>query len=119
MTAVALMLLIVTMGCKKDVPVTGVALNEDNITVSVGAMATLTATVLPNDATNQAVSWASSDDAIATVVDGKVTANAVGTTTITVTTDEGKHTAICTVTVTPTEPEGQEEVGACLLWKSY
>jgi len=87
-------------GCKKDIPVTGVALNEDNITVSVGKTAKLTATVRPSDATNQGVSWTSSNQDIATVFDGVITAKEEGTVTITVITDEGKHPATCTVTVT-------------------
>jgi roadblock/LC7 domain-containing protein len=61
---------------------------------------TLTATVLPTDAGNQAVIWESSDSAIATVDNGVVTAVAPGTATITVTTDDGNFPAKCAITVT-------------------
>lgn len=61
----------------------------------------LTAVVYPTNATNNKVTWTSSNDAIATVDDkGLVTANAVGTATITATTEDGGHTDTCVVTVT-------------------
>ena len=99
----AILLIVVTMGCKKDTNVTGVTLDQTNIILSVGETATLTATVTPNDASNKAVSWASSNTTVATVADGVVTAKEAGTAIITVTTAEGGYTAECTVTVTPKE----------------
>lgn len=65
----------------------------------------MTATVTPADAEDKSVRFSSSDTAFATVtpVQGKVTAVAAGTSTITVTTVNGK-TATCEVTVT--EPGG-------------
>src|SRR5262249_27095642 len=61
----------------------------------------LTATVAPANATNQNVSWSSANASIATVnASGLVTAVAPGSTTITVTTQDGAKTATCTVTVT-------------------
>jgi len=99
----AILLIVVTMGCKKDTNVTGVTLDQTNIILSIGETATLTATVAPNDASNKAVSWASSNTTVATVDNGIVTAKETGTATITVTTAEGGYTAECTVTVTPKE----------------
>ena len=81
------------------VPVTGVTLDKTSLSLTVGGEATLTATVAPENATNKTVTWASSDEAVATVENGKVTAMAVGTATITVTTEDGGKTASCTVTV--------------------
>ena len=82
------------------VPVSGVSLNKDSLALGVGDTETLTATVAPANATNQNVTWASSDTSVATVDSaGKVTAVAPGTATITVTTQDGNHTAACTVTV--------------------
>jgi uncharacterized protein YjdB len=62
----------------------------------------LTATVLPDNATNKSVIWESSDNGIATVdATGLVTAIASGTAIVTVTTVDGGFTAQCTVTVAP------------------
>ncbi|ASV96565.1 Ig domain-containing protein [Enterococcus faecium] len=79
----------------------GVTLNKTTTTLAVGASETLSATVLPADATDKSVKYSSSDEAIATVtpVQGKITGIAAGTATITATTANGK-TAVCEVTVT-------------------
>ena len=87
------------------VPVSGVTLNKDSLSLGVGDSETLTATVAPANATNQNVTWASSAPSVATVdAAGKVTAVGAGTATITVTTQDGNHTATCTVTVRPDVP---------------
>ncbi len=68
---------------------------------SVGETTKLTATVLPDNATNKNVTWVSSKPSVASVSDdGTVTANSAGTATITVKTVEGKKTASCMVKVT-------------------
>ncbi|MDO5115531.1 MAG: Ig-like domain-containing protein [Synergistaceae bacterium] len=88
-----------------DVYVTSVALSESSLTLDAGGTRLLTATVQPDNATNQAVSWSSSNESVAAVNEsGLVTAVAAGTATITVTTVDGGKTASCTVTVngTPT-----------------
>lgn len=97
------------------VEVTGVTLDKTAATVNAGTPVTLTATVAPENATNKAVTWASSDEKIATVDEnGKVTAVKPGTATITATAG-GDKTAECEVTV----PDGyylfgkfNEEFGA-------
>jgi hypothetical protein len=82
------------------VTVTGVTLNKTTLTLEVGDSEDLTAAVAPQNATIQAVAWSSSNEAVATVGnDGKVTAVAAGSTTITVTTADGGKTATCEVTV--------------------
>lgn len=79
--------------------VNSVTLNKSELALYTGGSATLTATVQPEDATNKAVNWSSSDEAVATVdANGEVTAVSAGTATITATAD-GKS-ATCTVTVT-------------------
>ncbi|GEM_PF-996594 len=83
----------------EPVSVTGVSLDKSETTLQVGASETLTATVKPAEATNKKVTWSSSDEAIATVVDGVVTAVGAGTATITVTTEDGAKTADCAVSV--------------------
>ncbi len=102
-----LMAVLVMVGfasCKPNGPttvaVTSVTVNPTSIELKVGATSKLTATVTPNDATNQKVTWTSSNVSVATVdASGTVTAVAEGTATITVTTEDGKKTATCQVTV--------------------
>jgi uncharacterized repeat protein (TIGR02543 family) len=69
--------------------------------LTTGQTRQLTATVVPSNATNQSVSWKSSNTSVATVnsSSGLVTAQSAGTATITVTTTDGNKTAICSVTV--------------------
>ena len=80
------------------VPVTGIALNKTELTIEVGKTATLTATVIPADATDKTITWTSSDVAIATVSEGKITALKGGIATITA--DCNGTKAECKVTVT-------------------
>ena len=83
-----------------SVPVTGVKLNTETLELFTGNTATLTATVQPDDATNKDVTWASSNSAVATVdATGNVKAVGAGTANITVTTQDGRFTATCTITV--------------------
>ena len=83
-----------------SVPVTGVELAPKTLTLAVGGEATLSATVLPENATDKAVSFSSSNTAVATVDGGgKLKALAAGTATVTVTTKDGAKTATCEVTV--------------------
>lgn len=82
------------------VTVTGVTLNKTNLSLVEGGTETLSATVTPSNATNKNVTWSSSDTSIAKVdSNGKITAVAAGTATITVTTADGNKKATCTVTV--------------------
>ena len=84
---------------KVPVPVTGVKLDKEALTLKIGGNETLTVTVLPNNAENKDVTWKSDNEGIATVANGVVTAVAPGTATITVTTVDGGFTASCVVTV--------------------
>lgn len=81
------------------VHVTGVSLNKNSTSLTVGGSETLTATVSPNNATNKDVTWSSSNTNVATVSNGTISAKATGSSTITVTTVDGSYTATCTVTV--------------------
>ncbi|MBO4361324.1 MAG: Ig-like domain-containing protein [Paludibacteraceae bacterium] len=90
------------------VAVTGVTLDQSAVTLKAGRSTTLVATVAPDDANNQNVTWSSSNEAIATVANGEVTAVAIGNATITVTTEDGNFTATCAVTVTdPNARDGE------------
>ena len=90
----------------QDVPVTGVALNKDELLFTeAGASETLIADITPDNATNKNVTWSSDRPEVATVDEnGKVTAVANGTATITVTTEDGNKTDSCVVTVEIPEP---------------
>jgi len=79
--------------------VSGVTLNQTTATLIVDETLTLTATILPDNATNKAITWSSSNNDVATVLDGVVTAVSVGSATITVTTADGNKTATCTLIV--------------------
>ena len=81
------------------VPVESVILDKASVELKVGKTVQLAATVLPENATNKAVIWSTSDASVATVENGLVTAVAKGTATITVTTLDGSKTAACEVTV--------------------
>lgn len=76
-----------------------ITLDKDTLSLTVGDDATLAATVVP---TGTAVTWTSSDDEIATVENGVVTAVAEGTATITakITVESTDYTDTCSVTVT-------------------
>ncbi|WP_395022717.1 Ig-like domain-containing protein [Robinsoniella sp. RHS] len=80
--------------------VTGVRLTPEEVTLVEETTATLTAAVIPSNATNKNVTWSSSDEEVATVVNGVVNALKPGNATITVTTADGNKTAQCAVTVT-------------------
>ncbi len=88
-----------TISAPTTIPVTGVSLDQNALTLTEGDTVQLTATVEPANATNKGVTWKSSDDEIAKVDNGVVTAVAPGTATITVTTEDGSKTATCAVTV--------------------
>ena len=82
-------------------PVTDVTLSQDKADLTkVGETLQLTATVKPSYADNKTITWKSSDEKVATVdKDGKVTAVANGTATITATSADGKHSATAAITV--------------------
>lgn len=84
-----------------DIKVTGVTLDNDKLNLKIGYNSTLTATVAPLDAANKNISWSSSNESVATVEDGVVTAVSAGNAEITVTTEDGNYTATCDVTVAP------------------
>jgi hypothetical protein len=94
------------------IPVTGVSLDETAAEMEIGDFLQLTATVSPEDATNQDVSWRSDDDEIATVSEtGRITAIAEGTANIIVITDDGEFKDTCRVTVIPTNVGIEAPVG--------
>ena len=79
----------------------GITLGEATLSLRYKGTAKLNVIFNPADATNKKITWASSDPTVVAVdANGKVTAVSNGTATITATSEEGGHTAACTVTVT-------------------
>ena len=87
-----------------DVPATGVTLDKTTLSLTEGESATLTATVEPENATDKAIVWTSSDNAVATVENGVVTAVKAGTSTITAACGSAKAECTVTVTAAPASP---------------
>ncbi|MDR0863616.1 MAG: Ig-like domain-containing protein [Candidatus Symbiothrix sp.] len=90
------------------VPVTGVTVSPTSKAFTTLTTQQLTATVAPTTATNKAVTWESSNTAVATVsASGLVTAIGNGSATITVTTTDGGHEDHSSITVVNVEVSGQ------------
>lgn len=115
----------VTVTAPPTVSVTSVTLDKTILTLDVGGSDTLTATVKPDNATNKAVTWSTSNKNVATVNNGVVTAVGAGTATITAAASDGSgKTATCEVTVNgpvlppqpsdpaPSQPEGSGSTGS-------
>ena len=95
-----------------SIPVQGVEMNRDNLTLYLDETGTLRATVKPTHATNQKLYWHSDNTSVA-IVDGKgkVTPKSVGKALITVTTEDGAYTASCVVTVRKRPSTGSGDLG--------
>ncbi len=83
------------------IPVSKLKLSAATLKLTVGASSALTASIEPANATNKALTWTSSNAAIATVdKDGNIKAIKAGSATIKAVTADGKKSASCKVTVT-------------------
>lgn len=82
---------------QQTVAVTSVTVSPATLSLTEGESGTLTATIAPENATDKTVTWSSSDNAVATVENGEVTAVGHGTAVITAT--AGGVSGSCTVTV--------------------
>ena len=84
------------------IPVESIVLDKNAITIKTSETITLSATIMPENATIHDVVWSTSDESVATVDAGFVTALGVGKATITATTTDGTNlSASCEVTVEP------------------
>ena len=93
------------------VNVAGVSLNKTDISLEIGAIFNLSATVVPSNAAERSVSWSSSNTSIATVdASGIVTGIKAGSAIITVMSTDGGYIATCGVTINSSKPVTPEAV---------
>ena len=122
----AAVLLLAMTGCKSDpavepepqkpevIPVESITLDNDEALMWPEVVVhTMTATVLPENATNKAVTWKSSDTSIATVNGGEVVAHEEGEVTITAT--AGDKSATCHIIVASDKPK-LVDMGLSVKW---
>ena len=87
--------------------VTGVTIEPSEAELTVGSSTKLTATVLPENASNKNVVYSVDDESILSVdQDGNVTGLSAGTATVTVTTEDGGFSASAEITVIPVRVTG-------------
>ena len=97
---------------EKDIDVSGVKVSKSSLTLKEGSSETITASVTPKNATNQTITWSSSNNDIATVENGKITAIKEGTATIKATSANGKFKEVkVTVKKKEEEPKDTYTVG--------
>lgn len=82
------------------VPVSGITLDYDTVTVDVGDTYRLTGTIAPDTATNKNIEWTTTDATVATVnASGLITARGSGFATIMARTEDGGYVDTCKVIV--------------------
>lgn len=89
-----------------NIPVTGISLSTNSLTVERAKTEVITANIAPVDATQTSVTWSSSDETVATVSNGVVRGVSRGEAVITATTRDGGYTATCNVNVWSTDTDG-------------
>ena len=100
--------------------VTDIKLNKTELSLVFGESFTLKAYLIPANASNQMVTWSSSDPETVSVSDGVVYAHAVGTATISVTSLDGGKTASCQITVKSEVPVPEKvDLGLSVKWASF
>lgn len=101
---------VLNLSGQESVPVTSITLDKESCNLNVGEKTTIKESVLPQGATNCAVTWSSSDEKIVIVdQEGNITAVAEGTVKITATAKDGSGVnATCDVTVVKKEESTQD-----------
>ena len=91
------------------ISVTGISLNKSNVTLQEGKQITLSATVMPSNATNRRLIWSSSNSAVASVdSSGRVTAKKFGSARVTVKSTDGGKSVSCVVKVEPKSTKAEK-----------
>lgn len=103
-----------------EVHPTSITLTPSQLTMALGTTATLTATLLPENATQRSLSWSSSDESVVTVTpEGLLSAHAAGTAEIVViSTAKPSLRATCQVSVLPDLPTTDVVSKSDPLWQS-
>ena len=87
-----------SVNAKENIAVTGIELDKSSIDFTeIGQSTQLTATVIPQNATNTNVFWSSSNSSVAIVNNGKVVCVGYGKAVIIATTEDSDFMATCTV----------------------
>ena len=91
---------VMVSGRINPLPVTGMSLNKNYLSLSIGGSERLSVTIFPEKGTEKKVRWTTSNPAVAAVDEnGRVTAIGAGSAVITVSTMDGRYSVSCTVTV--------------------
>jgi hypothetical protein len=99
---IAGILTVISTSCEKDIPLTGIQLDQVTANVMVGATLNLNVVFLPLDASNQNLTWETDNESVATVANGVVTGVALGTATIkAISNGNSTLEATCAITVIP------------------
>ena len=95
-------MLVLAAACTRESEtVSSIQLSQTSVRLSIGGTFELTATIYPESARNNVVTWSSSAPDIVAVDNGTLTAVAIGSAVITA--QAGNVTATCSVTVGPVE----------------
>ena len=96
---------LVVVGPGNRILATGIKLNTKSISVCLGKTKTLKATISPKNTSDKSVTWFSDNDSVAIVKNGRVTGKSVGTTRVSVTTQDGSNkTAVAKIKVVKCKP---------------
>lgn len=99
---IAFVICLLFIGCRKEperIAVESVTLNPSSIALPEGESTPISVTILPSNATNKKVSWATSNPSVVSISNGLVKALSSGKATISATSDDGGIKGICDVTV--------------------
>ena len=109
---IAVMVLLLTVGCKDETKVTSVSVNPEEMTLAIGETRQIELTINPTSAAiYNSKSWSSSDQNVA-VVDNKGNVTAVYAGTCVITASVSGHKARCKVTVETPEYDLEMDNGA-------